>query len=93
MTQAPGGESARTLLLAVAGGDGTAGGRAALEEELGRLRSAIRKLPASYRTVVEEMDLAERPVAEVAEAMGRSRGAVHLLRSRAHDRLGELMRR
>lgn len=92
VTHAPGGESARTLLCAVVGTDATAGGRAALEEQIDRMRAAIRKLPRSYRTVVEQMDLAERGVAEVAEEMGRSRGAVHLLRARAHARLAELLR-
>jgi DNA-directed RNA polymerase specialized sigma24 family protein len=42
--------------------------------------------------VVEAVDLAERDVGEVAAELGRSRGAVHLLRSRAHRRLAELMR-
>lgn len=92
VTHAPGGQSARTLLGAVIGTDATAGGRAALEEQLERLRGAIEKLPRSYRTVVQSMDLAERSVGEVAEEMGRSRGAVHLLRARAHTRLAELLR-
>ena len=36
-------------------------------------------------------DLEGRPIAEVAAEMGRSSGAVHMLRARAHDRLRELL--
>ena len=86
------GQSARTLLGMIAGDASTAGVRASLKEQIQDLHDAIRRLPASYRTVVESVDLEERSVAEVAEELGRSRGAVHLLRSRAHDRLAELLR-
>lgn len=92
ITKGAGGESARTLLLAVAGDHATAGSRAALEEEVGRLREALHRLPKSYRAVVQRMDLDELPMAEVADELGRSRGAVHMLRSRAYDRLRELLR-
>lgn len=87
------GESSRTLLAAVAGEHATAGGRAALAEELQRMEQAIRTLPRSYREVLREVDLAERPVADVAAAMDRSEGAVHMLRSRARERLRELLTR
>ncbi|MBK8100796.1 MAG: sigma-70 family RNA polymerase sigma factor [Planctomycetes bacterium] len=92
ITQGPAGQSARTLLLAVADPRATAGGQAELADELVRLRTAIAALPVSYRQVVEQVDLAERPVGDVAVDMGRSEGAVHMLRSRAHDRLQELLR-
>jgi len=92
VTQGAGGESARTLLLQVAGGDTTAGSRAVVAEEIERMRRAIARMPASYRRVIELVDLEERPVAEVAAELERSVGAVHMLRSRAHDRLGELLR-
>ena len=86
------GQSARTLLGMIAADAPTVGVRASLKEQIQDLQDAIRRLPASYRTVVQSLDLEERSVAEVAEELGRSRGAVHLLRSRAHDRLGELLR-
>lgn len=91
-TMAAGGGSARTLLQSIVGEEATGGGEASTREQLGILREAVGRLPASYRQVVEQVDLAERPVADVADEMGRSRGAVHLLRSRAHDRLQELLR-
>ena len=90
-TQGPKGESARTLLISIAGDEVTVGSQAAQAEELVRLQEAIAALPASYRTVVEQLDLQERAVQELAEQMGRSTGAIYMLRSRAHDRLRELL--
>jgi RNA polymerase sigma factor (sigma-70 family) len=86
------GESARTLLARVCGDEGTVSAAVVRGEELSRLTAAVNKLPPTYRRVVEAVDLAERDVGEVAAELGRSRGAVHLLRSRAHRRLAELMR-
>ena len=85
------GESAQTLLAGLAGEDATAGGLAAGREAVERLLQAIEALPESYARVVRAVDLAERPVPEVAGELGRSAGAVHMLRSRAHDRLRELL--
>jgi RNA polymerase sigma-70 factor (ECF subfamily) len=63
--------------------------RAARDEIKALLESAITKLPPDYATAVRLFDLEERTGPEVAAAMGRSRGAVHMLRARAHDRLRE----
>ena len=92
-TQGVSGESSRTLLAAVAGEQATAGGRVALDEELARMEAAIATLPRSYREVLRAVELAERPVAEVASSMDRSEGAVHMLRSRARARLREILTR
>jgi RNA polymerase sigma-70 factor (ECF subfamily) len=92
VTQGPAGESSRTLLNAIIGGkQRTAGSALSEREEIVRLHEAIRKLPRTYRKVVEEVELAERTVAEVAEEMSKSSGAVHMIRSRARDRLQELL--
>ncbi|MEM7517616.1 MAG: sigma-70 family RNA polymerase sigma factor, partial [Planctomycetota bacterium] len=61
-------------------------------ESAALLRESLTQLPESYRSVIEACDLEERPVAEVAEAWGRSTGAVHMLRARAHDRLRDILR-
>lgn len=53
------------------------------------LEAAVGRLPEDYKTAVRLYDLEGRPVAEVASTMGRSAGAVHMLRARAHDRLRE----
>jgi RNA polymerase sigma-70 factor (ECF subfamily) len=55
------------------------------------LDRAVRQLPEAYRLVVEMYDLENRPVEEVARALGRSPGAVYMVRARAHRRLRELM--
>ena len=52
---------------------------------------ALEALPADYAQVIRAYDLAGRPIAEVAAMVGRSAGAVHMLRARAHDRLRELI--
>ncbi|MEZ5963813.1 MAG: sigma-70 family RNA polymerase sigma factor [Planctomycetota bacterium] len=92
VTRGPDGESARTLLLQVADADATAGHRAAAAEQIARMHEAIARLPRSYRDVLRLVDLEQRSFAEAAAALERSVGAVHMLRSRAYDRLRELLR-
>lgn len=85
------GSSARTLFAQVSM-DGASPSRAlSAREQVAQLEAALARLPADYRHVVEQVDLAERRVAEVAAEMGRSAGAVHLLVKRAHDRLREIL--
>ena len=55
------------------------------------LDQAIDALPRDYAQVIRHYDLKNKPIAEIAEAMGRSSGAVHMLRARAHDRLREAL--
>jgi RNA polymerase sigma-70 factor (ECF subfamily) len=63
----------------------------ARREACAELRRALDQLPESYRRVIELYDLRGLPVAQVAEALGRSQGAVYLVRNRAHRRLRELL--
>lgn len=91
VTHGPDGQSARTLLVAIAGDQATAGSQAALSEEIERMRNALAGMPRSYRDVLERVDLGGETVREVAEDSGRSVGAVHMLRARALERLRELM--
>jgi RNA polymerase sigma factor (sigma-70 family) len=91
VTRGAEGEGARTLLAELATSTTTAGGLAARREAADLLRAAVAKLPRSYREVVERCDLEERDVRAVAAERGSSPGAVHMLRSRAHDRLRELL--
>jgi RNA polymerase sigma-70 factor, ECF subfamily len=60
-------------------------------EAVNWLYRELENLPADYAKVVREYDLGGRPVEHVAAELGRSPGAVYMLRARAHDRLQELM--
>jgi len=71
---------------------GTTPSRYVARKEAGRiLERVIQGLPEAYRRVVQLYDLQGRPVQEVAEALGRSCGAVFMLRARAHARMREEM--
>jgi RNA polymerase sigma-70 factor (ECF subfamily) len=70
---------------------GTPSRYAARHEASAAILDAVDQLPPPQKQVVEMYDLQGRPVAEVAAALGRSEGAVYLLRVRAHRRLAELM--
>lgn len=56
-------------------------------DALGALEAAISHLPEDYQTAVRLYDLEGRAIGDVASTMGRSVGAVHMLRGRAHERL------
>jgi len=64
---------------------------AAGKESQQALAAALEQLPPPYAEVVRLHDLEGRPVAEVAAMLGRSPGAVCMLRIRALDRLRELL--
>lgn len=85
------GSSARTLFARVSGGGTSPSAALSAREQVAQLEAAMQRLPPDYRRVIEEVDLAERRVAEVAQEMGRTPGAVHLLVKRAHDRLREIL--
>ena len=60
-------------------------------EKTSQLHKALSRLPPEYARVVQMMDIDGKPVAEAAKALGRSHGAVHMLRARALERLRELL--
>lgn len=64
---------------------------AARDERVALLHQTLEALPDDYGEVVRLYDLQALPIAEVSRRMGRSTGAVHMLRARAHDRLRELL--
>lgn len=53
--------------------------------------SSLARLSDDQRRVVQMRFLEDRPVQEIAAAMGKSTGAVHMLIKRALDNLAELM--
>jgi RNA polymerase sigma-70 factor (ECF subfamily) len=61
--------------------------RAMRNEQLLRLAEALERLPENQRTAVEMHHLKGRPLAEVAEALGRSKGATATLLFRGMTRL------
>lgn len=71
----------------------TPSGQAARGEARTALERGIAQLPGVYARVVMMYDLEGRAVGEVAEALGRSPGAIYMLRSRAHEMLHQLMGR
>ncbi len=82
------GEDGHITLLRLLSSGGTAPEAVASREEAAKLiDNAIVRLPSVYRLVVRGMDLEGRSAAALAEELGRSIGAVHMLRARAHDRL------
>ena len=60
-------------------------------ERSSRLEAALSALPDDYGRAVRLYDLQALPIEAVAKQMGRSPGAVHMLRARAHERLKDLL--
>src|SRR5690606_28543414 len=88
----PGGDSAVALIEQLsASGDGTPSRVAARGEAVREMEKMLDSLPQDYQRVVRMYDLEGRPIAHVAQELGRSGGAVYMLRARAHDRLREAM--
>ncbi len=88
--QQPGQQSSCVELLEYLGVTTTTPSRHAAEKEAGSaIEAALQAMPEDYGTVVRLSDLQGKSVSEVASAMGRSTGAVLMLRARAHARLQE----
>jgi len=80
-------DSYDTLIDAIGATRTTPSRVAGKDEAVEHLDTAINKLPPDYAEVIRALDIEQRPADEVAMAMGRSTGAVYMLRSRAHDAL------
>lgn len=55
------------------------------------LAAALQSLPEDYARVIRAYDLEGKSIGEAADTCGRSAGAVHMLRARAHARLREIL--
>ncbi len=85
-------DSAATLIEVLAGDSKATPSRfVARGEAVMAMERMLATLPADYARVIRLYDLAGHPVEEVAKEMGRSTGAVFMLRARAHDRLRDAM--
>ena len=92
--EATGHDDSYTTLLDTLGGTTTSPSRyAARDEAKDMLETAIGDLPPDYERVVRMFDLEGRTAPEIALAMNRSVGAIHMLKARGHDRLVELLGR
>ncbi len=79
-------------LLANLGMTTTTPSRSAASAEVSAaINSAIALMPPDYGTVVRLYDLEGKSIGDVAVAMGRTAGAVHMLRTRAHEHLREIL--
>jgi len=87
----PGDESFVALYERLGGTSSTPSRKVARSEACSALQRAIKRLPGAQRRVVQMYDLEDRPIGEVAAALGRSEGAIYMLRARAHRRLCEIM--
>ncbi|MEM1184434.1 MAG: sigma-70 family RNA polymerase sigma factor [Planctomycetota bacterium] len=75
-------------LIELVGVTSTAPSAAAAHDEVKRaLDAVLARMPPDYAQVIRMYDLQGQPAAAVAADMGRSEGAVYMLRARAHDRL------
>lgn len=85
-------EESMVALVEAIGATVTTPSRAAARGELGGvLDDALAKLPPAYEKVIRLYDFQGKNAKSVAAEMGKSEGAVYMLRARAHDRLRELL--
>jgi len=85
-------QDSESFLLANLGMTTTTPSRSAASAEVrAAIFNAIALMPPDYGTVVRLYDLEGKTIGDVAAAMGRSTGAVHMLRTRAHDHLREIL--
>ena len=85
-------ESSFVALVELLGAtDSTPSRAAARDESEQMIEQTLSALPPDYERVVRLYDLESRSAQEVAEQLGRSTGAIYMLRARAHERMrGEL---
>ena len=84
-----GGESSAALLDVIGFTTGTPSRQAVATETHALLRQAVSQLPRDYAQVLTLYDLEGVPMDDVAKKLGRSAGAVYMLRARALDYLRE----
>lgn len=81
-----------TALVELLGVTNTTPSRQAGKGELKAiLDQVLGELPPDYERVIRLMDLDGRSATEAATEIGRSTGAIHMLRARAHERLKALL--
>lgn len=84
-------DSLVALYELVSVGTSTPSRRVARQEAGAAVRWALGTLPEDYQQVVGLVDLEGKSAKEVAVVLGRTPGAVYMMRLRAHDRLSEIL--
>lgn len=64
---------------------------AAKGEVISTIHRAMERLPEDYARVICMFDLQSRSIEEMVQELGRSKGAVYMLRARAHEHLREIL--
>jgi RNA polymerase sigma-70 factor (ECF subfamily) len=81
------------LVEKIAGDGSTPSVKTQRSDNARRLRVALAALPDDYRQVVERFYLQDQSLAEIADALGSTKGSVRAICYRARKRLRELMGR
>ncbi|UCF33523.1 MAG: sigma-70 family RNA polymerase sigma factor [Phycisphaerales bacterium] len=84
-------ESSRMLVGMLTASGMSPGSYAAGKEAEALLAQAMAQLPSTSQIAVRMFDLEGRDVKVIAQQVGRSIGAVYMLRARAHDKLRKLL--
>ncbi|USN98304.1 MAG: sigma-70 family RNA polymerase sigma factor [Phycisphaeraceae bacterium] len=81
-------ENSFVALVELLGATNSTPSRAAARDESERMiEDVLSGLPPDYERVVRLYDLEGRSAQEVAEQLGRSTGAIYMLRARAHEKM------
>ncbi len=79
--------------LVAADGQTTPSRTTAVEDAKATLRWALDQLQPEHRRVVEWYDIEGRSMAAIAAEFGKTQGATYMMRTRAHERLREVLAR
>jgi len=86
-----GDDSYVALIETLAGSQSTPSRQVAREESRVAIEAALAIMPPDYARVIRMFHLEGRPASEIADMLGRSTGAVLMLKSRAWEHLAKLL--
>jgi RNA polymerase sigma-70 factor (ECF subfamily) len=89
--QSDSGDSYQSLVELLGTTTSTPSRHVARQEASAAIEAALARMPAAYANVIRLYELEERDIDEVAAALGRSRGAIYMLKARAHELLRGLL--
>lgn len=86
-----GDDSYVTLIETLAGSQSTPSRHVAREEGRAAIEAALEIMPPDYASVIRMFHLEGRTLSQISGELGRSEGAVFMLKSRAWDQLAQLL--